>query len=252
MDDNKYITSYGIVLYTISKNIISYSVGLTRDTIAFREFIRGRIAQKEMIRYLKFMSLDELERLKLYYKYGISYFDKIWEDIWVNKNTKMYNTCKEQAKEMFKFNMDKYKNDILSTTYSYKEWIFPKGRRNQKETEKECAVRECSEELNININNIKINNNIKPICERYIGHDGKNYQTVYYLAYISYIPKNNYTYTKNYLRNKYISGEISHIQWGDYKYIYNILSERKKQVLTYFNNQITLNVPNKINRPWSV
>ena len=268
MSDNKeYITSYGIVLYSVYQNVTWYVVGLVRDSIAFREFIRGRIDDSEIPRYLKLMSYDEIERIKLYYKYGIKFFDKIWEDLWVNKDTKMYNTCREYACKTFEHNMIKFKDIILSTGYTNKEWIFPKGRKNEKETEKECAIRECSEELNINRNIIKIKNEVKPICERYIGNDGKKYQTKYYLAQINYIPKQTFTYTKNYLRPGYISGEISTLKWGTYDLIMSLLSESKKKILEYFNKQIIVNKqnkiiecfnkyildkPNKINRPWTV
>ena len=66
---------------------------------------------------------------------------KLWNDIWYSENNskefskskKKYDTIKE---ELYKF-IDKSKKQ-----YKYNEWEIPKGRRNQDETNKDCAIRE--------------------------------------------------------------------------------------------------------------
>ena len=54
-----------------------------------------------------------------------------------------------------------------NTNYISSEWEFPKGRRNNKETNKECAEREFKEETNYNKNDYQLISNITPFSEEY-------------------------------------------------------------------------------------
>jgi 8-oxo-dGTP pyrophosphatase MutT (NUDIX family) len=68
------------------------------------------------------------------------------------------------------------------SNYLEPEWEFPKGKKNMNETPLTCAIREFNEETNLNINNIKIFENINCIEEKYRGSDNKFYKHLYYLA----------------------------------------------------------------------
>lgn len=64
------------------------------------------------------------------------------------------------------------------------EWEFPKGRKNFKEKDLECAKREFQEETGISCMNLQIINNVMPFEETFIGSNKKCYKNVYYLGII--------------------------------------------------------------------
>lgn len=66
------------------------------------------------------------------------------------------------------------------------EWGFPKGRREYKETDYNCAIREFSEETGININLLHQIKNIVPMEENFMGTNYKTYKHKYYLMYMNY------------------------------------------------------------------
>ena len=64
------------------------------------------------------------------------------------------------------------------------EWEFPKGRKNYKEKDLDCAKREFQEETGISCSNLQIINNVMPFEETFIGSNQKCYKNVYYLGII--------------------------------------------------------------------
>ena len=77
--------------------------------------------------------------------------------------------------------------------YNYPEWGVPKGRRQNKESDLKCALREFSEETGIMSSNIKIYKNVIPLEEIYIGLNGIEYKHTYFLAECITLP-DNYKY----------------------------------------------------------
>lgn len=84
------------------------------------------------------------------------------------------------------------------------EWEFPKGRRNYREYDLNCALREFQEETGIIQKDICLIENINPFEEIYIGSNYKSYKHKYYLAYV-----NNSVIIQPPLNN----GEVSKIEW---------------------------------------
>ena len=78
------------------------------------------------------------------------------------------------------------KDFVNESTSKWKEteWEFPKGRRNQKEKDLECALREFEEETGISKQHICIVENILPFEETFIGTNYKSYKHKYFLAFI--------------------------------------------------------------------
>ena len=52
--------------------------------------------------------------------------------------------------------------EMSKTKWMETEWEFPKGRRNQKEKDLDCALREFEEETGIHQTDIKIVENVFP------------------------------------------------------------------------------------------
>ena len=86
------------------------------------------------------------------------------------------------------------------------EWEFPKGRKNYKEKDLDCAKREFQEETGISCSNLQIINNVMPFEETFIGSNQKCYKNVYYLGIID---------TEVELTN-YQETEVSIMEWKSY------------------------------------
>ena len=71
---------------------------------------------------------------------------------------------------------------MLNTKNNQLIWEIPKGRKEYKETDMDCAIREFKEEASIGINNYSILFNINPIIECYIS-DKCTYKNTYFIAY---------------------------------------------------------------------
>ena len=101
----------------------------------------------------------------------------------------------------------KYRDFLEEATSSYNEceWEFPKGRRNNYETDLACACREFTEETNIDIKNISITNH--KYFEHYKSNNNNNYLHVYYLAFLK---------NKSLILDKEPCTEINKISWYTY------------------------------------
>ena len=146
------ITSCGVILYRINpkwkeetneelqKKIdkFSYLLIQRKDTLGYVEFMRGKydeLNKDYIITLLETMTKGEVENIK---KYS---FDELWNMLWLNKNIKQYQTEYDISKRKFTnllqnkyFIFEKLLEDA-DIIYEEKEWGFPKGRRNLRETD---------------------------------------------------------------------------------------------------------------------
>jgi len=170
-------------------------------------------------------------------------FDKLWNILWMNKHTKQYHNEYENSKN--KFNKLKegitIKKKLITfaelveqtfNKYDEPEWGFPKGRRNLRETNKECAIREFEEETGIKRINYKITN-MKPISEIFLGTNNIRYKHIYYIAKTTrdILPIID-------LDNEVQTSEISNIKWVEYTDCLDKIRDynlEKKKVLTEIN-----------------
>ena len=99
------------------------------------------------------------------------------------------------------------------------EWGIPKGRRNENESDLDCAVREFGEETGINTKLLTIHTNIMPITESYLGTNGISYKHIYYIATIDTADDNvfNAKNVKVNLDDKEQTKEINDIRLMDYE-----------------------------------
>jgi len=205
-----------------------------RHSIGFMDFIRGKykIDNVDQINSLfQYMHETEIELLK------IKTFEELWKEIWNNDKIRIENIKKEYIIAQEKFN--KLKNSIsgvdvelnldfyiknIKPLYSFLEWGFPKGRKDKNETTLDCALREFSEETNINLENINIINELEPIEENLIGTNGIKYRHIYYIAEIK---KNTNLEIQN-------NNEIGNIGFFQYNTAQNLLRDyhiEKKNIL---------------------
>ena len=235
------ITSYGIILFTsvnsnnklADDNEFRYQLCQRRDSIAYAEFLKNNLTPENMSMYINMMSKEERQRCIDF----IDDPDSLWNDLWVNHKTKIYKNDQPKCCEAFRKNIRLYIEEFKNPTYKENPWGFSKGRKHSNETPQECALREFEEETTISSSKIQLLN-IDPYEENYTGTDGRLYKTIYYVAYISYIPELEEKKSCTVIERTYISEEISKIKWLPFNEILPMIDSMKQEILTNINKML--------------
>jgi len=207
------ITSYGIIVCRPSSNGLQFLMLRRKDSFGYIDFIRGKYSPYNIYQIQNIvdeMSNTEKERILT------RPFEELWKNMW--GETANVNQFKSEENSSSK-KMETIRNgvnindtvitlkDIIeksTTNWNETEWEFPKGRRNHKEKDLECALREFEEETGIVQTKITIIENVLPFEEIYIGTNHKSYKHKYFLAY-----SND---TKDFLNNFQVT-EVSKLDW---------------------------------------
>jgi 8-oxo-dGTP pyrophosphatase MutT (NUDIX family) len=208
------ITSYGIITFRDSEHGIQFLMIRRKDSFGYIDFIRGKYSPynlKQILNIIDEMSIAEKKRIL-----ELS-FDTLWIEMWGEFNTQFKseeNTSKkkfEMLKEGITISNDIYTlKDIVEmskTRWKETEWEFPKGRRNQKEKDLDCALREFEEETGISKDKLTVVQNVLPFEEIFIGSNHKSYKHKYFLALMD-----NSEIDTNYLTNFQVT-EVSKLEW---------------------------------------
>jgi 8-oxo-dGTP pyrophosphatase MutT (NUDIX family) len=183
-----------------------------KDSFGFIDFIRGKYSP-----YNIFQVQNIVNEMSLIEKHEIltNSFDVLWLNMWGNSSNIQYKN--EEASSSKK--METIRNGVIinnnnitlrnivensSTKWNETEWEFPKGRRNHKEKDLDCALREFEEETGISKEKITVVENILPFEEIFIGTNHKSYKHKYFLAYMNETEEN--------LDNFQIT-EVSKMEW---------------------------------------
>ena len=200
-----------------------------KDTMGYVDLVRGRYPIDEPFKidqiktYLSEMTREERNRL------GEFPFDALWDKLWVNHNCKCYKNEYDTAKRKFgELDIQSFLNQT-TTKWETTEFGIPKGRRNMRETNIECAKREFCEETGYRQKDFKVID-CPSLEEIFTGTNGIRYKHVYYLAEVNldsgepFIDKNN----KNQI------GEIASVGWYNRHQALNALRDydiEKKKVI---------------------
>ena len=232
-------------------NDIKYLIIRRKHSLNYIEFIRGKYDLNN-IEYLEniinLMSNEEKNKIK-----NLD-FKVLWKDLWNESKKKSI----EYKSSELKFNLLKNgtfvkKNDINIKTsldfltnnsiinYEEPEWGFPKGRRNFKEKNIDCAKREFEEETNLN-NHEYIILNMIPLEETYLSTNSSKYKHIYYIGQC--LNQKKLTIDKN---NLHMNTEIGDINW--YNIRDSLLKIRdynfdKKNKLLYLHKMIKNTIEN--------
>jgi 8-oxo-dGTP pyrophosphatase MutT (NUDIX family) len=224
------IISYGVIVFRSGTQGVEYLMIRRKNSFGFIDFIRGKYLLYNLIQ-LKSM-IDEMSLLEKE-KILTQTFESLWNEMWgeSNINNNQYKNEELASKKKFELLRDGitidntiYKlEDIVrmsNTSWRETEWEFPKGRRNQKEKDLDCALREFGEETGISENKITVIDNIIPFEETFIGSNHKSYKHKYFLAVLN----SSYDYEDDRINNnencnltKYQETEVSKVEWKTYE-----------------------------------
>lgn len=204
------VSAYGIILFDGSSkgNVLAFK---RRDTYSYITLLRGSWSTMYEIKDL-IRSMRKSERHRLLHHS----IDELWDDFWVCHNLKIYSCTGIKKKyERFEQRIKNYIGSLSDTQCrsTMQMWEFPKGKRESRESDLECAIREFVEESRIPASSIRIIDKV-PIYIKYRGTDGKIYENYYYLATttkdIVFPPQ---LYLPGRIRTLTHSGEASKIAW---------------------------------------
>lgn len=154
-----------------------------KDTMGYIDFIRGKYNDDESLdpqqlieTYVSEMTCDERYRIEHWS------FEKIWDKLWINHNSRCYRNEYKHAKSKFIKVPIKALLLKIPCKWTHQEFGFPKGRRSLHENNLQCAIREFCEETGYLAHHLDILYDEAPLCEIFTGTNHKQYKHVYYLA----------------------------------------------------------------------
>jgi 8-oxo-dGTP pyrophosphatase MutT (NUDIX family) len=218
---------------------IQYLLIRRKNSLNYVEYIRGKYDLNNIDyieKTLNLISNDERELIKT------KDFDYLWKDLWgfdsINNNeynesyekfTLLKNGVYIRKNEInIYFSLNKILEDCIFN-FKEPEWGFPKGRRNCKEKNIDCAKREFEEETMISNDEYNIVN-ISPLEETYIASNNLKYKHIYYIGEIK---NKNINITLD-LKNINQTIEIGDIKWFYFNDALNIIRDyniEKKNIL---------------------
>lgn len=242
------ITSIGIVVFRIKENNPEFLMIRRKDTLGHVDFMRGKYSlnnKEYILNMLNQMTIDEKESLIQ------NDFSELWNKVW--GGSMISNQYKsEESNSQEKFNALKngimFDNTLVTlkelveesnkqSSWLETEWGFPKGRRNHKESDYDCALREFNEETGYNVKYLQNLQNIIPYEEIFTGSNYKSYKHKYFIMYMSY---NN-----SLLQNEFEKTEVSKMEWKKYEECIASIrpyNKEKMRLLTNIHECITSNV----------
>jgi ADP-ribose pyrophosphatase YjhB (NUDIX family) len=231
------ITSYGLILFYMDKTIPDsplpkFLIYQRRDNYEYIDILRGNWGGEKRLRELfAALSPTEKKRIRDYT------FEELWDDLWVSRENAIHKDGYEKARkryEMIKDKIPEYLKEGLefAGTCLDPPWGFPKGKKNEedKESDKECALRETAEETGIPMENVVIWETSQ-FVENYKGNNGKPYCTYYYIAEINTPFPIKRVETPGCIRPDAVSDEAEDARWVTYEEACLKLGARRQALL---------------------
>ena len=236
------VTSHGIIGFFRNYNDdIEFLLVQRKDTIGYIDFVRGKYELKGgehgndvFETLIGEMTINEKYRILTLP------FDRLWDDLWVNHDSRSYIRDYNSAK--YKFSK-LYTKNMISDNMKYSKWndtefCIAKGRKNFNETKIDCAIREFKEETGFSEDEFTVLD-IEPLEEVFYGSNGVSYRHNYYLAEL------NTNKIKSIEKDNFVqSGEIKNIELMNYKKTMNSFRsyESSKRNIIHRANKIILSI----------
>ena len=199
----KPIMSLGVVCYRIKNNKIEYLMIRRKDSLGYVDFLRGKYNQYNDF-HLKNI-IKEMTETEIYNIKAMTY-SQLWDKLWNKKNEKYDKKCCDKFNYIIKNKTELFMHHNCHWTEP--EWGFPKGRRNNKENDFDCSMREFEEETGFKRDKLIMLRNMGFFEEIFTGSNLKSYKHKYYLCRIELKDSNE---------NNYQKSEIGDMQWLSYE-----------------------------------
>ena len=228
------ITSNGIININEEKK---YMMICRKKTLGYVDFLRGKYTTHSLTHINNL--LDEMT-LQEKHDLVTKPFNVLWEDLWgvqpdLGSDT---NIAREKLTLLIEgITIEDIRvtlADLIqtnTTSWTEPEWGFPKGRRNNYESDCMCALREYEEETGYDRKDLNLIKNIMPYEEVFIGSNYKSYKHKYFIAR-----------SKKSLPKKSIqTSEVSKLEWFTYEEVlekirpYNV---ERKQLVTLVHSML--------------
>lgn len=255
------IISNGIIAFRVTpQGNKEYLMVCRKDTLGFVDFVRGKYSV-----YDKYYILNMICQMTTAEKQMLIdlEFDDLWKRVWGEGSVQYGN---EEVVSRDKFNQLRRGIDTMSSSkYDLKdlvttdqtvwlepEWGFPKGRRENNESDLSCGLREFLEETGYasnsagtnatissgtNATNYSMIENVAPFEEIFIGSNYKSYKHKYFLMKMDYDYSQSIDFTK-----EDPNCEISAIRWMSFLDCLNSMRNynlEKRKILICVNTILT-------------
>jgi 8-oxo-dGTP pyrophosphatase MutT (NUDIX family) len=161
-------------------------------------------------------------------------FRELWDDLWIAHGSNIHLDGYERTFKKFELARDKILEYIrISPAIAVESppWGFPKGKKNERETEIECAIREFGEETRLDTSKIRVHEEIPALIESYRGGNLKPYCIHYFIAETDeLLPVKKYE-TEGCIRPYAVSEEAGDARWVTYAEACELLDPRKSLLL---------------------
>jgi len=210
------ITSNGIININEKGE---YLMICRKKSLGYVDFVRGKynLQSVEHLKNLIYeMTLSEKKMLLTHS------FDELWTDLWNTpldggseeftsreKFTVLTNGCTIQSVPITL----KQLLEECPSRWTEPEWGFPKGRRNQHESDYTCALREYEEETGYDKKDLTILSNVLPYEEVFTGSNYKSYKHKYFIA-LSH---------QSLPRRPFQENEVSDLRWMEYEQVLHMI-----------------------------
>jgi 8-oxo-dGTP pyrophosphatase MutT (NUDIX family) len=178
---SKPVISYGIILVDKTLPCEPKSVKTLmirrKHSMAYTEFIRGKYDLTDIPYIQRLMSNMTFGEQMIISEAS---FSELWTSHWGEGHDAHTHEYEVSCAKFQALNL-KYLLKGLESGFLEPEWGFPKGRRMHRETDWNCAVREFSEETNIDRSCYTIFKNLS-LSETFFGTNGVQYKHTYYIA----------------------------------------------------------------------
>lgn len=170
---------------------VEYLLVRRKDSLNFVEFVRGKydpLDTKFLFQAFNEMSVEERAKI------AVSEFSTLWKNLWMSSYSNISHgefSCAEHKFNNLKKGYVSYDGKFVSievllkeTTGRYvsPEWGFPKGKRNRRETDYECAKREFTEETGCQPGDYCVLHQLDSIAETFKGSNDVMYKHIYFVA----------------------------------------------------------------------
>lgn len=227
--NRKITSSYGLILFSVYKNVIYYVIAKRRNSIPYIYLVTGRAKEHEAIRYISYLPNEE-RKLLINHDY-----DTIFKDYYMSDHKK-HLSVKHKIEEAFNNTVMRHKKLLNERSIiDCISWELPKGRRKMYESAVTCATREFIEETGINDFKVVINN---PFVYQYTGYDGNTYRSTFYVAYTDKKIPIKYRYSEYLIGKRYVSEEMVDVEWATFRQCERLMDYRQKRIIQSINRII--------------